>query len=181
MSKEKRIRCDYLMKNDRSCLKVAAGETEKDRKKFCSNESKDLCCELCDGRNECQISCTEMERVEAEARAEAEAEHQQLKEEEDRQVAAVRQDIEKFVKAGRYEDAALLYEQLNESDKARDIRKMAPKSYLIAADVHLDEEGISIKCPHCASMTRVESKTNEATCRHCGKKYFIPKKILDLI
>jgi hypothetical protein len=32
MWKEKGIRCDYLMKNDRSCLKVVAGEAEKNRK-----------------------------------------------------------------------------------------------------------------------------------------------------
>lgn len=181
MWKEKGIRCDYLMKNDRSCLKVVAGETEKNRKKFCSNKSIDLCCDLCDSRKECQINCTEMEQLEAEKHAEAEGERLRLKEEEDRRVAAVREDIEKFVRAGRYEDAALLYEQLNEWDKAGDIRRMTRTSYLIAADVHLGEDGISIKCPHCSSAERLESKTNEATCSHCGKKYFVPKKILDMI
>ena len=180
MSK-KNVRCDYLMKNERSCLKVVAGEKEKDRKKSCTNESKDLCCELCDSRNGCQIICIEMERVEAETQAEAEAERQRLKEEEDQQAATVRQDIEKYVKAGEYEDAALLYEQLNEPNKARDIRKMAPKSYLLVADVHLEEDRISVKCPNCGFMERVENKTNEATCHHCRKKYFIPKKILDLM
>jgi predicted RNA-binding Zn-ribbon protein involved in translation (DUF1610 family) len=181
MSKEKRVQCDYLMKNERSCLKAVAGEGEKTRKKLCTNEAKDLCCELCGSKNGCQLVCTEMERVEAETRAEAEAERQKGKEEEIQHVAAMRQDIEKCVKAGQYEDAALLYEQLNEPDRARDIRRMAPKSYLVAADVHLEEQGISVKCPNCGSMERVENKTNEAKCSHCSKKYFIPKKILDLM
>ncbi len=180
MSK-KNVQCDYLMKNERSCLKAVAGEGEKARKKSCTNEAKDLCCELCESKNGCQLVCTEMERVEAETRAEDEAERQRVKEEEIQRVAAVRQDIEKCVKAGQYEDAALLYEQLNEPGRARDIRRMAPKSYLLAADVHLEEDRISVKCPHCGSMERVENKTNEAKCSHCGKKYFIPKKILDLM
>ncbi len=181
MSKEKSVQCDYLMKNERSCLKAVAGEGEKARKKFCTNKTKDICCELCDDKGRCQIICTEMERVEAETQAEAEAERQRLKEEEDQKVVAIRRDIEKFVKAGQYRDAALLYEQLDEQDKAKDIRRMTPKSYHVATDVHVTDDGISIKCPHCGTMEQVKNKTSEATCPHCGKKYFIPKKILDLI
>lgn len=181
MLRKKGIRCDYLMKNDRSCLKAVAGEEEKNRKNFCSNSERDLCCDLCDSRKECQINCPEIEKLEAENDAEAERERLRLKEEEEQRVAATRQDIEKFIKAGRYEDAALLYERLNEWEKAGDVRRMSRTSYLIAVDVHVRDDGISVKCPHCSSADRLESKTSEVTCSHCGRKYFVPKKILDMI
>ena len=127
-SMEKRLRCEYLMKNNRSCLKVAAGEGQKDRKKFCSDISKDLCCRVCDSRKQCQISCAEVARLETEEREAVEH-----------------------------------------------------TRYLIAADVHIGDEGISVNCPHCSSPERLDSKTSEVICKHCGKKYLVPEKILDLI
>jgi hypothetical protein len=57
MSGKNDIRCEYLMKNNRSCTRVAVGEGEKVRKKSCLGESKDLCCYLCGSKKECEISC----------------------------------------------------------------------------------------------------------------------------
>lgn len=181
MSKENRIRCDYLMKNDRSCLKVGAGEGEKGRKQSCSDRSKDLCCRLCDSRKECQIVCAEVARLETEEREAVERERARLAEAEERRIMSIRQDIENFVKAGRYEDAAQLYEKLGMWENAGECRRLDRTSYLIAADVHIGTDGISVNCPKCGSPERLGSRASEVICKHCGSKYFIPKKILDLI
>jgi len=37
------------------------------------------------------------------------------------------------------------------------------------------------KCPNCGSSHAVESKTNLVECTHCGGRYIIPKKVLDMM
>jgi hypothetical protein len=90
------------------------------------------------------------------------------------------QEIEKLEKAGRYEDAALMYEQLDLWDKAKECRKTAKKKHI---DTLRLEEGkigtISIICPHCGSSQTV-SKSGEQTCNHCGTIYLLPRKVLEL-
>jgi hypothetical protein len=55
-------------------------------------------------------------------------------------------------------------------------------SYNIVVEFSLGRDGtISVKCPYCGASDLLHSKESEATCRYCGKKYIIPKKILDLI
>jgi len=80
-------------------------------------------------------------------------------------------EIEKLKKAGRYEDAALRYEELEMWDKAREIRELNMGKV----------STISMECPHCSTVQPLSSNNNEVKCKHCGKKYVIPKKVLDLL
>ena len=80
-------------------------------------------------------------------------------------------EIEKLKKAGRYEEAALRYEQLELWEKARAIR-----------NVNMGKVStISMKCPHCGETQPLSSKNNMLKCKRCGKKYLIPKKVLELL
>jgi DNA-directed RNA polymerase subunit RPC12/RpoP len=79
-------------------------------------------------------------------------------------------EIEKLKKAGRYEDAALRYEELEMWDKADETRNMNMGKV----------SAINLNCPHCGASQQLSSKINEVTCKHCGKKYGVPKKILEL-
>jgi predicted RNA-binding Zn-ribbon protein involved in translation (DUF1610 family) len=91
------------------------------------------------------------------------------------------QDIDNFMKAGRYEDASQSYEKLGKWEEAGECRRLARTSYAVAATVHVGEDGVEVDCPHCGSSQRLGSKANEVNCRHCGRKYYVPKKILDMI
>ena len=80
-------------------------------------------------------------------------------------------EIEKLKKAGRYEDAALRYEELEMWDEAREIR-----------NINMGKVStINMECPHCGASQPLSSKNNKFTCKHCGKKYVIPKKVLELL
>jgi primosomal protein N' len=80
-------------------------------------------------------------------------------------------EIEKLKKAGRYEEAALRYEELEMGDKAEECR-----------NINMGKVGtINMECPHCGASQPLSSKTNKVSCKHCGKKYIIPKKVLDLL
>lgn len=80
-------------------------------------------------------------------------------------------DIEKLKKAGKYEKAALKYEEIEMWDKAREIR-----------NINLGKVStISMECPHCGTSQQLSSKSNEVKCKHCGKKYIIPKKVIELL
>jgi len=80
-------------------------------------------------------------------------------------------EIEKLKRAGKYEDAALKYEELEMWDKAREIRNINMGKVSI----------ISMECPHCGACQPLSSKNIEVTCKHCGQKYLIPKKVLELL
>jgi len=80
-------------------------------------------------------------------------------------------DIEKLKKAGKYEEAALRYEEIEMWDKAKEIR-----------NINLGKVStISMECPHCGASQPLSSKSNEVKCKHCGKKYIIPKKVIELL
>lgn len=80
-------------------------------------------------------------------------------------------EIEELKKAGRYEEAALRYEELEMWDKAREIRELNMGKV----------STINMECPHCNAVQQLSSKNNEVKCKRCGKKYIVPKKVLDLL
>ena len=86
-------------------------------------------------------------------------------------VPTVISEIEKLKKAGKYEEAALKYEEIELWDKAQECRKLNMGKVV----------KISMKCPHCGESQPLSSKTNSVTCKHCGKNYSIPKKVLELL
>jgi ribosomal protein S27AE len=91
-------------------------------------------------------------------------------------------EIEKLQRAGRYEDAALKYEELEMWDKARECRRMAKKSNVTTANVNIGKVStISMACPHCGTSQPISKKTNNVICKNCGTNYIIPKKVLDLL
>jgi DNA-directed RNA polymerase subunit RPC12/RpoP len=91
-------------------------------------------------------------------------------------------EIEKLEKAGRYEAAALGYEELEMSDEAEECRKMAKTSQVISAKIKTGKVSIiNIECPYCSASQPLSSKNNKVKCKHCGKKYLIPKKVLRLL
>jgi ribosomal protein S27E len=40
---------------------------------------------------------------------------------------------------------------------------------------------ISMECPHCSETQPISSKNDMVKCKHCGKTYGIPKKVLELL
>jgi transposase-like protein len=86
-------------------------------------------------------------------------------------VPEVLAEIEKLKKAGKYEDAALKYEELGMWDKAEEIR-----------NINMGKVStINMECPHCGSSQPLSSKNNMVKCKQCGKNYAIPKKVLELL
>lgn len=91
-------------------------------------------------------------------------------------------EIEKLEKAGKYEAAALRYEKLEMLDKAKECRRMAKTSHTISAKIKIGKVStISMECPYCSASQPLSSKNNKVKCKHCGKNYLIPKKILRLL
>jgi uncharacterized protein YbaR (Trm112 family) len=90
---------------------------------------------------------------------------------------------ERYVKAGRYELAAQLYELMGKLEKAGECRRMDRTNYVISANFQIGNDGtISIRCPHCSGSQAVTSKENNIiNCNYCGKSYAIPTKVLGLI
>jgi DNA-directed RNA polymerase subunit RPC12/RpoP len=86
-------------------------------------------------------------------------------------VPTVISEIEKLKKAGKYEEAAVKYEEIELWDKAEECRKLNMGKV----------SKISMKCPHCGESQSLSSKTNSVTCKHCGRNYGIPKKVLELL
>ena len=87
------------------------------------------------------------------------------------EVPAILEEIKKLKKAGKYEEAALRYEELEMWDKAKEIRE------LNMGKVH----AITMRCPHCSETQQLSSKNSTVTCKHCRKNYIVPKKVLDLL
>ena len=80
-------------------------------------------------------------------------------------------EIEKLKKAGKYEEAALKYEELELLDKAEECRRLNMGKV----------STINMECPHCGASQPLSSKSNEVKCTHCRKKYVIPKEVLQLL
>lgn len=110
-------------------------------------------------------------------------EREEAKEREEALAREQRRRAENMVKAGRYEVAAQLYEQVGDLEKAGECRRLDRTTYVVSANVHVGKDGgISVDCPHCGGSQPIESKgTSEVTCKYCGRKYIIPKKVLDLL
>jgi len=87
------------------------------------------------------------------------------------EVPSILAKIKELKKAGKYEEAALKYEELEMWDKAKEIRELNMGKI----------DTINIACPHCGGYQPLSSKSNEVTCKHCGKNYLIPKKVLELL
>jgi len=91
-------------------------------------------------------------------------------------------EVEKLEKAGQYEEAARGYEELEMREKAEDCRRLANPDEDDSANANMGKvDTISMKCPHCGASQPIASKSNEVTCKGCGKNYVIPKKVLNLL
>ena len=86
-------------------------------------------------------------------------------------VPKVTAEIEKLKKAGKYEEAAVKYEEIEMFDKAEECRKLNMGKV----------SKISMKCPQCSETQSISSKINTVKCKHCGKTYGIPKQVLQLL
>ena len=80
-------------------------------------------------------------------------------------------EIEKLKKAGKYEEAALKYEEIDMLDKAEECRKLNMGKV----------RAITMECPHCGETQPLSSKNKTVKCKHCGKNYGVPKKVLELL
>jgi ribosomal protein S27E len=86
-------------------------------------------------------------------------------------VSNVIMEIEKLKRAGKYEDAALRYEELEMWDKAEETR-----------NINIGKvRAVNIECPHCGEIQPFSSKETEVTCKRCGRKYRVPKKVLEIL
>ncbi len=90
--------------------------------------------------------------------------------------------VENLETAGRYEEAAVVYDELEMYEKAGECRRLSKTSYQISTIFSMGKDGtLSVSCPNCGSPHIVDSKSNLVTCKHCGNNYIIPKKILDMM
>jgi len=91
-------------------------------------------------------------------------------------------EMEKLEKAGQYEEAARGYEELEMWEKAEACKRLAKPDEDDSANANMGKvDTISMKCPYCGASQPIASKSNEVTCKGCGKDYVIPKKVLDLL
>ena len=79
--------------------------------------------------------------------------------------------IDTLKKAGKYEEAALKYEDLDMWDKAEECRNLNMGKVT----------AVNMKCPHCGVSQLLSKKNNSMKCKRCGKNYGVPKKVLDLL
>jgi DNA-directed RNA polymerase subunit RPC12/RpoP len=88
-------------------------------------------------------------------------------------VSSILAEIKELKKAGKYEEAALRYEELEMRDKAKEIRELNMGKVTT----------INVECPHCGTSQPLSSKNknNQVICIHCGKNYIIPKEVLELL
>jgi len=108
--------------------------------------------------------------------------------EEEAKTLAEKRKSEKMVEArnlitaGRYEEAARIYDEYDMYETVGECRKMEGTSHQISTVFSMGKDGtISVNCPNCGSSHAVESKTNLVECTHCGGRYIIPKKVLDMM
>jgi len=87
------------------------------------------------------------------------------------EVPIILAEIEKLKKAGKYEEAALKYEELEMWDKAKETRELNMGKV----------SSINMECPYCSASQPLSSKNNMVKCKHCGKNYVIPKKVLEIL
>ena len=91
-------------------------------------------------------------------------------------------EIEKLERARRYEDAASKCEELGLMDRAEECRKKAETSHGGSAGKNVGRvSAISMECPYCGASQQLTSKSHDVACNRCGKKYVIPKRVLELL
>jgi len=109
--------------------------------------------------------------------------------EEQAKIAAQRRlyelaQAENLEKAGRYEEAAQIYERWEMWEKAGEMRRKAKTTYIVSKSSHLDlnellqqvkNEGIAAvyKCPNCGGDLKVNRDSTSDSlreCVHCGKE-----------
>ena len=67
-------------------------------------------------------------------------------------------------------------------DKVGDCRRMLKTNYVVSANVNIGKVGTTrMECLHCGASQPIATKSNEVTCKFCGKNHVIPKKVLDLL
>jgi DNA-directed RNA polymerase subunit RPC12/RpoP len=92
------------------------------------------------------------------------------------------QEIERLVKAGQYEAAALKYEELDLWDEAKDCRMQAKKKRSGTVDLVTAKVGtITLVCPHCNASQPLQSASGQEICSRCGTTYIVPNKVRELI
>jgi len=86
------------------------------------------------------------------------------------EIQGILAEIKILEKAGKYEEAAMKFEELEMWDRAKEIR-----------DLNMGKIGaVNIVCPHCGDSQQFSSKSSEVKCISCGKTYVVPKKVLEL-
>lgn len=91
-------------------------------------------------------------------------------------------EAEKLAKSGRYEDAALRYENLDLWKEAKDCRVLARKKHISLGPLKMGKFGtVNLLCPHCGTSQPVDLKSKEQTCNHCGTLYLVPEKVYELL
>jgi hypothetical protein len=164
--------CQYLNNNQECSAICLQNEGQEIRDKFCVNSKKNQCCYLCSSNSGCDVNCLYLGDI------------QNAKEKIQKVLARLEKlsNAEKYIKAGRYNEAAQIYDGLDELEKAGECRRFAKTSYVISANLNIAKIGsISMECPHCGASQPISSKSNEVTCSYCNKMYVIPKKVLELL
>jgi hypothetical protein len=173
------IPCEYLIENLKCEAIEKETEGEEIRKNSCINEDKYHCCYLCSSQTSCKISCIYMEDPSKRAEVEALKETRRLETIYKQNRLEAAQD---YIVAGRYEEAARVFDELGNLARAGECRRMAKTTYVVSANVNIAKVGsISMECPHCSASQPIASKSNEVTCSYCKKNYVIPKKVLELL
>ncbi len=98
-----------------------------------------------------------------------------------KEIVTEEQLIESYLKSERYEDAALLYEELELFDKAEDCRKKANPNYVTPKSPIGRICSIEMECPHCKNIQLIVSKKNAVIFTKCNKKYAIPEKVFEIL
>ena len=86
-------------------------------------------------------------------------------------IPTVTVEIEQLKKKGKYEEAAVKYEEIEMWDKAEECRKLNIGKV----------SSISMECPHCGETQPLLSEDSWVKCKSCGKSFGVPKKVLDLL
>ena len=97
-----------------------------------------------------------------------------------KEIVTEEQLIELYLKSERYEDAALLYEEMEMFDKAEQCRKKANPNYVTPKSPLGKISAIDLECPHCKNVQPLTSRKNEVICTKCNKKYAVPEKAFEL-
>jgi DNA-directed RNA polymerase subunit RPC12/RpoP len=82
------------------------------------------------------------------------------------------EEANNWLKAGRYDDAAKIYEKWQMWDKAGEVRKAEKTTNAMSQSI---VEGKSIRCNNCgAKMPLTSSDQKEITCPYCGERQTVP-------